>query len=854
MPDDSRPAATSATTARGAGLLRALQRPFGSAITRLTLSVAAGALGVFALALTVVHHLLEQDLAERTGRQMHSAVTRAAADVDARLAQRLDALQAAAEEWHALPEPRPQPRAMLARWAVLASMFDVVIVTDAQGRVVADVPARPERANLGVADSEYFKRALDSRGAVVGAPYMGRVIKRPLLPFSVALRDADGRFQGVIMGALELNGGRFFADLATDTIGDSGRFIVVTRQAQLLLHPDPKMLLGQLPDRAQDQFIHRATDGWAGWARLPDDGPGAGDVVAARPLRHAGWVVLGVLPAHEANAALRRLDQVVLLTGLGGALLIGLLGWWVAQVNLAPLARLRRQVDAIDAGQRNAAVSDRGPAEVAGVARAFNRLLLTRERAEQALAAREAFHRTLSDGAPLGLLLIDAHGDCTYANAGALALTGRNFDALCGRGWRACVYGDDADPLRGAWRRAVTRRESFELTLRLLRPDHSTAWTLLRASPVTEGGQTLYLAALLDVSAERAARETAQRAQRHAQTILDTIQDALFVLDGHGRVIDLSPAAERMCGWTRAQALATPMARVTRLIDEVGTPVPFDAFGTLAHFTCERWQAETVDGRRAVDIVWRRFDDGRAAAAGDGGGVLTLRDAQERRAAAQAAQWAATHDALTALPNRRAFDVALDRAHALFRDGGDNAALLMLDLDGFKSVNDGGGHEAGDAMLRAVAQVLRTQVRATDLAARIGGDEFAVLLTGCSDARAAAIADGIREAVGRLTVERDGRRYGVGVSIGVSAFARGDETADCPLRRADAAAYAAKRAGRNRVELARLPRQAGASAPASAPEVQATADTPTAGVRRDCEGCEAAPGCDAIRAMKVERP
>jgi diguanylate cyclase (GGDEF)-like protein len=315
-------------------------------------------------------------------------------------------------------------------------------------------------------------------------------------------------------------------------------------------------------------------------------------------------------------------------------------------------------------------------------------------------------------------------------------------------------------------------------------------------------------------------------------------------------VVDLSPAAERMGGWTRSQALGVPLARVLPLIDEGGVRIGVDAFASTDQFNSDRWHAETLDGTRAVDLQWRRF------AGGGDGGVLTLRDAQERRAAAQAAHWAASHDPLTELPNRRAFDLALGRAYAEFRDGADNSALLMMDLDGFKAVNDGGGHEVGDRMLRAVAQVLRAQVRASDTAARLGGDEFAVLLAGCTEARAAAIGDAIRDAINALSVERDGRRYGVGVSIGVSSFGRGDEGADCPLRRADAAAYAAKRAGRNRVEVASRPQPAAVAvgSPAELHAEQHAEPHDPACTRGDCRGCAAAATCDTLRMSVRGRP
>ncbi len=159
----------------------------------------------------------------------------------------------------------------------------------------------------------------------------------------------------------------------------------------------------------------------------------------------------------------------------------------------------------------------------------------------------------------------------------------------------------------------------------------------------------------------------------------------------------------------------------------------------------------------------------------------------------------AREDALTGLPNRRAFDDALARVVARAERSGAALAAVVLDVDHFKRVNDGHGHAAGDAVLAAVAARAAGALRAGDLLARVGGEEFAALLPGADLAAAAEAAERIRAAVGGTPIEAEGRALAVTVSLGCAALQRG-EAGPALLARADARLYAAKAGGRNRVE------------------------------------------------------
>ncbi|GAA4429979.1 diguanylate cyclase [Acidovorax lacteus] len=228
--------------------------------------------------------------------------------------------------------------------------------------------------------------------------------------------------------------------------------------------------------------------------------------------------------------------------------------------------------------------------------------------------------------------------------------------------------------------------------------------------------------------------------------------------------------------------------------------------------------------RRDGSALWARVQ-GRSVVPGQvaGGTVWILEDLTATREAQQEQAWQATHDPLTQLLHRDAFDQRL-RALLAERstrprtqeglDAGDDppcdGVVLFLDIDHFTVVNDVAGHDAGDDVLRHVARMIESQVRRIGWAARLGGDEFAVVLPGCSPSRGLAVAEQLRATVAEWEPSYGGRSFTLGVSIGLVVLDATLQDVPSVLYAADMACYDAKRAGRNRVELRRA-REATAS-------------------------------------------
>jgi diguanylate cyclase (GGDEF)-like protein/PAS domain S-box-containing protein len=304
-----------------------------------------------------------------------------------------------------------------------------------------------------------------------------------------------------------------------------------------------------------------------------------------------------------------------------------------------------------------------------------------------------------------------------------------------------------------------------------------------------------------DITDRRAAEEALLSETERAQVTLASIGDGVIRTDPEGRIDYLNPVAERLTGWSAAEAIGLPCARVFSLVDEAtrrALPDPIAsciASGAVFESTGHLLLGSR-DGREyAVRDSAAPIHDRRGGLIG---AVLVFKDVTQLRGMEREMTYLASHDALTGLINRREFEIRLKRAIRSAR-GERRHALLYLDLDEFKVVNDTCGHLAGDEMLRQITALLRSRVRRSDLLARLGGDEFGVLLEDCPLPHARQIAEEMRRTVREFRFSWRGQLFEVGVSIGLVPIAADSGDLSHVLSAADAACYVAKDSGRNRV-------------------------------------------------------
>jgi diguanylate cyclase (GGDEF)-like protein/PAS domain S-box-containing protein len=298
------------------------------------------------------------------------------------------------------------------------------------------------------------------------------------------------------------------------------------------------------------------------------------------------------------------------------------------------------------------------------------------------------------------------------------------------------------------------------------------------------------------------AENAIHREKEQAEVTLHSIADAVITTDADNRVRYLNPVAERLTGWSKTEAQGKRLAEIYHVQHEV-TRKPVDHPALLDSLDGPVVGLEqnslliARDGREfAVEdsVAPIRSHDNRIS-----GKVLVFRDVSHARDFARQLSWQANHDALTGLPNRRGFETELNRLLETARTLNKQHALLYIDLDQFKLVNDTCGHVAGDELLMQLAMTLQAKIRNSDTLARLGGDEFGVLLDGCSPDKARQLADSLRQASEHFRFMHDGRIFKTPASIGLVCINADSADLHSLLSAADAACYMAKEKGRNRV-------------------------------------------------------
>jgi len=340
----------------------------------------------------------------------------------------------------------------------------------------------------------------------------------------------------------------------------------------------------------------------------------------------------------------------------------------------------------------------------------------------------------------------------------------------------------------------------------MLRADGVARWHLWHDFAFFDdrGKVTGFQSVGVDITERKRVEEALFEAKERAQVTLHSIGDAVITTDGHAVVDYLNPVAEALTEWTTAEAQGRPLSEVFRIVNEhTRQPAPDPVERCLREGRIVGLANHSVLLGRGDQEY--HIDDSAAPIRGrDGqvlGAVLVFHDVTENRQLTRQLEYDATHDALTGLINRPEFERRLERALASARQYGARHALCYLDLDQFKIVNDTAGHTAGDELLRQINTILGGMFRDRDTLARIGGDEFGLLLDNCPLDRAQLIAQTV---VGTIRDHRFhwlGRTYQIGASIGlVPITAEVQDTAQL-LTQADVACYIAKELGRNRVHL-----------------------------------------------------
>ena len=422
--------------------------------------------------------------------------------------------------------------------------------------------------------------------------------------------------------------------------------------------------------------------------------------------------------------------------------------------------------------------------------------ITARRQSETALKQERDFSTALIDSLPGLFVMLDEGGKIIRFNENLSTRTGlsdqqvRDLDAF------ALVVDSDRAAVRSELQQALARGTvDIEFGVNAKEGDvRIVRWSGQRI--INEGRPGL-VAVGMDVTDERETEARLRASEERFQAVSHTALDAIIISDSRGKVSYWNPAAERILGYSANEAIG-------RIIHEWLTPPRFreKAIAGMKEF------AATGQGRvigATLELAATRKDGAeipielsvsRMRLGADWNAVAMLRDVTVRKRTEEQMRHMARHDVLTGLVNRGTFVELVEQAIALERRDDGKFAVLYLDLDHFKDVNDTLGHPVGDQLLQLVAQRLRTTIREADTVSRFGGDEFALIAINISDPMdAAVLADKIVKAINE-PFSIQGNEIRIGTSIGIAAYGPDAPDAETLLSNADLALYRAKSEGR----------------------------------------------------------
>ncbi|PXX98432.1 diguanylate cyclase domain-containing protein [Halomonas sp. LBP4] len=418
---------------------------------------------------------------------------------------------------------------------------------------------------------------------------------------------------------------------------------------------------------------------------------------------------------------------------------------------------------------------------------------------------RDSHLYAMSDALPIGALVTDIQGNVRHGNAAYVSICGLTAASLQNRHWVSALHPDDRSRASHEWQQALDSDIPCHIEARILRPDSSIAWVSINSTRLAEGQG--HIQTVEDISIRKqqeymlqAAEEALYLEKERAQVTLNSIGDAVISTDIACRVTYLNRVAEEMTGWAQEDALGRPITDVFHIIDNQSRQ--------LASNPARRAIEENRIVGLAMGTILIGRDDSELAIEDSAapirdrnsqitGAVIIFHHASQSFTIASRMAHLAQHDALTNLPNRVLLEERLARAIGLAQRHQQQVALLFIDLDAFKAINDRLGHAAGDTLLQSVARRFESCVRNTDTVCRLGGDEFVILLTelnSINDARRVA------EAIFHTLLSPhhiDKQAIDITASLGISLYPENGTTPEELIHCADAAMYRIKRESSN---------------------------------------------------------
>ncbi|WP_336286644.1 diguanylate cyclase [Cronobacter dublinensis] len=370
--------------------------------------------------------------------------------------------------------------------------------------------------------------------------------------------------------------------------------------------------------------------------------------------------------------------------------------------------------------------------------------------------------------------------------------------------WKSRLLKEDVAQAEATIQEALRSRVPFKLEFRIQVKNGVRHIRALANRVLNKQGEVERLLGInMDMTEVKQLNEALFQEKERLHITLDSIGEAVICTDVAMNVTFMNPVAEKMSGWRQEEAIGQPVLAILRITFGDNGPLLEDIHsGDTTHASTGIDQDVVLHCRSGGNYDIHYTITPLSTLEGENiGSVLVIHDVTESRKMLRQLSYSASHDALTHLANRVSFEAHLKRLLQSVSDTHQRHALVYIDLDRFKAVNDTAGHAAGDALLRELASLMLGMLRTTDVLARLGGDEFGLLLPDCSLENARTISERIVAAINEYPFVWESRLHRIGASAGITIIEAANNQAQEVMSQADIACYTSKNAGRGVVTV-----------------------------------------------------
>jgi two-component system NtrC family sensor kinase len=671
------------------------------------------------------------------------------------------------------------------------------------GRLLAGTEVEPPMWEWNYSDRDFFRKTVATARPVISDPFLSiKVHQHPVVVFSAPVFDAAGKITAVLAGSFDLKGNNFLVQLAGVRLGKEGYLYLVNTDRTLVVHPDPRRTGQRDVPLGANPLFDRAMAGFEGTGETVTS-RGLSVLASFKRLQTVDWILAANYPLAEAHAPVNRaIRYASLATGAAVCLSLALV-WLCMRYLTSPLRQLTGHIRQL-AGRAcdMAPLAVRSRDETGELTEAFNQLM-----ARLCQADRELRKLTRAvEQSPSGIIITDTEGKIEYVNPAFSAATGYLREEMIGENPRLLKSGEQPPEVyRELWQAIRSGRE-WRGEFHNKRKDGTYYWADATIAPITdeEGRITHFVGEQEDISERKRMEVSLLESERLARATVDALSAHLAILDEAGTIVAVNRA------WREFAEANPPVA--TNVCE-----------GTNYLEVCDSAKGEGEEDARAFaagirDVLAakreefsleypchapfeRRWFVARVTRFA-GEGVVRVAVAHENitefKLGEEQILVMAQHDSLTGLPNRLLLRDRLQQALAHAERYGRMVGVMYVDIDHFKQINDTLGHGLGDQVLKGFAGRLEGCVRRSDTVARMGGDEFVIVIADV--ARPEGVQQVARKIIDRMKppLRLPEREVTMAASIGVALYPRDGQDGETLLKHADIALYDAKQQGRNR--------------------------------------------------------